>query len=58
MIEIFNLKLKINVGRGTILIEKKQSNNRMEKAMKTITKIIHINDGNDVTAHNGVRLFV
>ena len=30
MIEIFNLKLKINVGRGTILIEKKQSNNRME----------------------------
>lgn len=30
MIEIFNLKWKINVGRGTILIEKKQSNNRME----------------------------
>lgn len=26
--------------------------------MKTITKIIHINDGNDVTAHNGDRLFV
>lgn len=37
---------------------KKQSNNRMEKAIKTITKIIHINDGNDVTAHNGDRLFV
>ena len=30
----------------------------MEKAIKTITKIIHINDGNDVTAHNGDRLFV
>lgn len=26
--------------------------------MKTITKIIHINDGNDVTAHNGDGLFV
>lgn len=26
--------------------------------MKTITKIIHINDGNNVTAHDGNRLFV
>lgn len=26
--------------------------------MKTITKIVHINDGNSVTAQNGNRLFV